>query len=53
MYHDMLASYRRAVVAAEISDSEMALIRNAEVDTDEPYNLDDIPDLETASTSAR
>lgn len=53
MYQNMLASYRRAVVAAEISDSEMALIRNAEVDTDEPYNLDDIPDLETAGTSGR
>ena len=53
MYHDMLASYRRAIGAAEISDNEMALVRNAEVETDAPYNLDDISELDTAKTSGR
>ena len=53
MYRDMLASYRRAVVAAEVSEGEMALVRNAEVDTDEPYNLDDIPDIEPTNPHGR
>ena len=53
MYRDMLASYRRAIVAAEVSEGEIELIRNAEVDTDEPYNLDDISDFEPTNTSGR
>ncbi len=53
IYRDMLASYRRAVVVAEVGEGEMARIRNAEVDTDEPYNLDDIPDLEPTKTYRR
>ena len=44
LYREMLASYRKAVVAAAISEDEIALIRRAVVDTDQPYNLDDIPD---------
>jgi len=53
LYRDMLASYRKAIVAAGISEDEIALIRNAVVDTDEPYNLDDIPDLETTKAFGR
>lgn len=34
---------RNAVLAAEIGDREMALIRNSVVDTDAPYDLGDIP----------
>ena len=44
LYREMLASYRKAVVAAVISEDEIALIRNAVVETDQPYTLDDIPD---------
>lgn len=44
LYREMLASYRKAVVAAAISEDEIALIRNAVVETDQPYTLDDIPD---------
>lgn len=53
LYREMLASYRKAVVAAAISEDEIALIRDAVVDTDEPYNLDDIPDLETTKSFGR
>jgi PHD/YefM family antitoxin component YafN of YafNO toxin-antitoxin module len=53
LYRDMLASYRKAVVAAGISDDEMAIVRDAVVDTDEPYNLDDIPDTEPSNTFGR
>ena len=44
LYRDMLASYRKAVTAEDIGEDEMALIRNAVVETDKPYNLDDIAD---------
>ena len=45
LYREMLASYRKIVLAPEISESEMNLIRNATVETDQPYNLDDIPEV--------
>jgi len=53
LYRDMLASYRKVVTSAEMSEGEMELIRNAAVETDEPYNLDEIPDLEATHISVR
>lgn len=49
LFNEMLASYRRVVLSSELVEDEMALIRNAEVETDEPYTLDDIPDIEPGS----
>ena len=43
----MFASYWKIVLAPEISESEMNLIRKATVETDEPCNLDDIPETGT------
>ncbi|MEN3146977.1 hypothetical protein ABCW43_06660 [Neorhizobium sp. IRAMC:178] len=35
---------RRVLLARELSDVEMAAIRDAKVKTDAPYNLDDLDD---------
>lgn len=53
LFREMLASYRKAVTAAEIDDAELALILNATVETDEPYNLDDIEDLPATPDEGR
>ena len=41
----MFAPYWRIVLAPEISESEMNLIRKATVEADRPYGLDDIPEI--------
>ncbi|MDA9451287.1 hypothetical protein [Bradyrhizobium sp. CCBAU 21360] len=46
LFRDLLASYRRAKPAADLTDEDVALIQQAKVITDSPYNLDDIPDLD-------
>jgi hypothetical protein len=53
MFRDLLSSYRRAMPAEELSDEDIALIERAEVVTDEPYDLDDIPDVDETLTSSR
>lgn len=35
---------RRVLLAGELSDTEIAAIRDAKVKTDAPYNLDDLDD---------
>jgi hypothetical protein len=35
---------RRVLLARELSDAEMAAIRDAKVKTDAPYSLDDLDD---------
>jgi len=35
---------RRVLLAGELSDAEIAAIRDAKVKTDAPYNLDDLDD---------
>ena len=52
-FKDMMASYRRAIPVEELSDDDVASIERADVETDTPYNLDDIPDIDAASTPAR
>lgn len=49
LFHDLMASYRKAMPAAGIDDELMAQIRAAKVETDAPYALDDLPDSEPSS----
>ena len=53
MYRDMMASYRRAVRVGDLDDGAMALIRSSEVATDQPYSLDDIPDVDAGPSMGR
>lgn len=48
LFRDMMASYRRAISVEVLSDSDVALIEQAQVHTDKPYDLEDIPDIEDA-----
>jgi hypothetical protein len=52
-FRDMMASYRRVIPVEELSDEDVAFIEAAEVQTDAPYHLDDIPDIDAPSTPAR
>jgi hypothetical protein len=45
-FRDLLASYRRAKPVEELSDEDVALIQQAKVATDTPYNLDDLPEID-------
>jgi hypothetical protein len=49
----MMSSYRRAIQVGSLSDSDIELIERAEVQTDEPYDLEDIPDIEDAASPPR
>jgi len=42
----MWASFRTALPIEALSDEEMAMIAKSEVMTDQPYTLDDIPELD-------
>jgi antitoxin (DNA-binding transcriptional repressor) of toxin-antitoxin stability system len=44
LFREMWASFRKAIPAEDLSDSEVNLILESKVETDQPYNLDDIPD---------
>lgn len=50
LFRELWASYRKAVPVEELSESDLALLSRAEVQTDTPYSLDDIPEIESAST---
>lgn len=45
LFEEMWASYRKVVRVETLTDEEMALIQAARVESDEPFTLDDIPDL--------
>jgi hypothetical protein len=49
----MMSSYRRAIPVEALSESDIALIEQAEVQTDDPYDLEDIPDIEDAPSRSR
>ena len=53
LFKDMMASYRRATPAEALSDGDIALIEQAEVQTDHPYDLEDIPDIGDAASPSR
>lgn len=46
LFKDMMSSYRRAIPIEALSDSDVKLIEQAQVQTDAPYDLADIPDVE-------
>jgi hypothetical protein len=48
LFKDMISSYRKAIPVEALSDSVLALLEKAQVQTDEPYNLDDIPEIDDA-----
>jgi hypothetical protein len=48
-----MSSDRRALPVEEMSDEDIALIERAQVMTEEPYNLDDIPEIDQSSTLSR
>jgi prevent-host-death family protein len=53
LFKDMMSSYRRAIPVESLSDSDVERIERAEVQTDEPYDLEDIPDIEEAVSLSR
>jgi len=53
LFKDMIYSYRRAIPVEALSDGDIALIEQAEVQTDHPYDLEDIPDIEGAASPSR
>jgi PHD/YefM family antitoxin component YafN of YafNO toxin-antitoxin module len=53
LFKDMIASYRRAIPVEALSDSDIALIERAEVQTDQPYELEDIPEIEDVASPSR
>jgi prevent-host-death family protein len=46
LFRELWASYRKAVPVDALSESDLALIGKAEVQTDRPYTLDDVPEIE-------
>ena len=46
LFREMWASYRKAVPVENLSDDEIAMIRASRVETDHPFNLDDLEDIE-------
>ena len=53
LFKDMMSSYRRAIPVEALSDGDIALIEQAEVQTDDAYDIEDIPDIEDASLPSR
>jgi hypothetical protein len=43
-YEELLASYRKAMPAYELSDDEALLLRDSKVETSARFTLDDLPD---------
>lgn len=46
LFHEMWASFRASVPVEALNESDMSLIAKSSVQTDAPYTLDDIPDIE-------
>lgn len=46
LFQDMMSSYRRAIPVEALHDSDITLIEQAQVQTDMPYSLADIPDID-------
>lgn len=51
LFRDMMSSYRRAIPIDALSDGDIALIERAEMKTDAPYDLKDIPDIDDAPSA--
>jgi hypothetical protein len=53
LFKDMMSSYRRAIPVEALTDSDVALIEQADVQTADPYDLADIPDIEDDASPSR
>lgn len=54
LFHEMWASFRTSIGVEALTKSDVLLIAESSVQTDNPYTLDDIPDIEdTPSFSGR
>ena len=47
-FREVMSTYRKAMPVQSLDESDLDLIRSAQVDTDEPYTLDEIPEVEAA-----
>ena len=50
LFQELWASYRKAVPVEALSESDVALIKASKVETDHPYELEDIPDTDEDQT---
>jgi len=50
MFHQLWQRFRASLPVEALSESDVNLIMQAKVATDEPYNLDDIPDIDEVHT---
>jgi prevent-host-death family protein len=46
MFHQMWERFRVSLPVGALSESDVAKIMQSSVETDAPYNLDDIPEIE-------
>lgn len=45
LYEELVSNYRKSIPVEQLSDREIALIMEARVETDAPYNLADLPEV--------
>lgn len=45
-FEEMWKSYRKAMTISELTPDEIDLIERSRVQTDSPFNLDDIPEIQ-------
>jgi prevent-host-death family protein len=53
MFHQLWERFRVSLPVGALSESEVDLIMQARVETDTPYNLDDLPDTEEEDVSPK
>jgi hypothetical protein len=53
LFKDMMSSYRRAIPVEALSDGDVALVEQAEVQTNDAYDPKDIPDIEDGPLPSR
>jgi len=50
LFEEMFANYRRAIPIEMLTEREIALLMAARVETDQHYNLSDLPDIDPDET---
>ncbi|MDP1731940.1 MAG: type II toxin-antitoxin system Phd/YefM family antitoxin [Devosia sp.] len=45
-YEELITNYRKVITVDQLSDAEVAMIRNAKVQTKKPFTLSDLPEVE-------
>ncbi len=51
-YEELVSNFRKVTTPMQLTDAEAAMIREARVMSDKPFNLDDIPDETSAPVGA-